>query len=265
MLGPFLPLIEHRSLLFELTKREVQGRYRGASFGLLWALLSPFLMLCVYAIAFGFVVKGKWPHAVDSKANFALILYAGLIVHGFFAECIVRAPRLVVDNPNYVKRVIFPLDVLPWAMVLSALFHALMNILVFVVLYAITSGAPPLTVLLFPIVLLPFVLFVSGLCWLLASLGVYLRDINQVTGVMITAVLFLSPAIVPLDAVPERYQLLFTLNPLTFIIDQVRDVALWGLAPDWLGLAQYALKAGIFMYACHAWFRRTRSGFADVL
>ena len=265
LIGPFLPFVDHRSLLFELTKREVQGRYRGASFGLLWALLSPFLMLCVYTVAFGFIIKSKWPHAVDGKANFALILYAGLIVHGFFAECVARAPRLVLDNPNFVKRVIFPLEVLPWAMNLSALFHVLMNMLVFVVLYAITSGLPPPTVLLFPIVLLPFVLFVNGLSWLLASLGVYLRDINQVTGVLITAVLFLSSAIVPLDAVPERYQTVFQLNPLTFIIDQVRDVALWGRMPDWLGLGQYTIKAAIFMYLCHAWFRRTRAGFADVL
>jgi len=263
--GPFLPFLEQRSLLFELTKREVLGRYRGASFGLLWSLLSPFLMLCVYTVAFGFVMKSKWPHAVEGRANFALILYVGLIVHGFFAECIARSPRLIVDNPNYVKRVIFPLDVLPWAMILSAMFHAFMSMFVFVVLYAITSGVPPWTVVLFPLVLLPFVFFVNGLAWLLASLGVYLRDIHQITGVFITAILFLSSAIVPIESVPERYQAIFRLNPLTFIIDQAREVALWGNLPDWSGLALYALKAAVFMYLCHAWFRATRGGFADVL
>ncbi|MET0224894.1 MAG: ABC transporter permease [Dokdonella sp.] len=263
--GPFLPFLEQRSLLLELTKREVLGRYRGASFGLLWSLLSPFLMLCVYTVAFGFVIKSKWPHAVEGRANFALILYVGLIVHGFFAECVSRSPRLIVDHPNYVKRVIFPLDVLPWAMILSAVFHALMSMLVFVVLYAITSGTPPWTVVLFPLVLLPFVLVVNGIAWLLASLGVYLRDISQVTGVFITAALFLSSAIVPLESVPERYQTVFRYNPLTFIIDQAREVALWGNLPDWNGLAFYAFKAAIFMYLCHAWFRATRNGFADVL
>lgn len=266
LIGPFLPFVEQRSLLFEVTKREIQGRYRGASFGLLWSLLSPFLMLCVYTLAFGFVLKSRWPQAVEnSKVNFALILYVGLIVHGFFAECVSRAPRLILDNPNYVKRVIFPLEVLPWAMILSALFHAVMNMLVFTVLFSITPGSPPWTVVLFPVVFLPFVLFVCGLCWLLASLGVYLRDINQVTGVLILAALFLSSAIVPIDTVPERYHWVFHLNPLTFIIDQAREVALWGRMPDWIGLGQYTLKASIFMYVCHAWFRKTRGGFADVL
>ena len=263
--APFLAFTEHRSLLFELAKREVQGRYRGASFGLLWALLSPFLVLCVYVVAFGFVMKSKWPHAVEGKANFALILYVGLIVHGFFAECVARAPRLVLDNPNFVKKVIFPLDVLPWAMILSAMFHAAMNMLVFIALYALTSGAPPWTVLFFPLVLLPFVLFTAGLVWFLASLGVYLRDINQVTAVAIMATLFLSSAIAPLDAVPAKYLTVFNLNPLTFIIDQARDVALWGRLPDWQGLSLYALKSAVFMYLGHAWFRATRGGFADVL
>jgi lipopolysaccharide transport system permease protein len=265
LIGPFLPFVEQRSLLFELTKREVLGRYRGASFGLFWALLSPFLMLCVYTVAFGFVMKSKWPHAVEGRANFALILYVGLIIHGFFAECVARSPRLIVDNSNFVKRVIFPLDVLPWAMILSAFFHALMSMLVFVVLYVITSGSPPWTVVFFPLVLLPFVFVVNGLAWFLASLGVYLRDINQVTGVLITALLFLSSAIMPLDSVPERYQAIFQLNPLTFIIDQAREVALWGGLPDWVGLTWYTLKATVFMYLGHAWFRFTRSGFADVL
>jgi len=262
---PFHPFIAHRSLLWEMTKRDVLGRYRGASFGLLWALLSPFLMLCVYTIAFGFILKSKWPHAGDSKANFALILYVGLIVHGFFAECLVRAPQLVLGNPNFVKRVIFPLDVLPWSMILSALFHALINMLVFVILHRITAGPLPWTVVFFPVVLLPLVLLVAGVAWFLASLGVYLRDINQVTGVVATAMLFLSSAIVPVEALPERYHALFRLNPLTFIIDQARNVALWGQQPDWAGLGIYALAALGVMYAGCAWFRGTRAGFADVL
>jgi len=263
--GPFKPFLEHSSLLWEMTKRDVLGRYRGASFGLLWALLSPFLMLCVYTIAFSFVLKSKWPHAGDSKANFALILYVGLIVHGFFAECLLRAPHLVLGNPNFVKRVIFPLDVLPWSMILSATFHALVNMLVFVILHTIMAGPPPWTVVFFPLVLLPLIVLSTGLSWFLASLGVYLRDINQVTGVIATAMLFLSSAIVPIDALPERYHALFRLNPLTFIIDQARDVALWGFAPDWAGLGLYALLSLVVLYLGHAWFRATRTGFADVL
>jgi lipopolysaccharide transport system permease protein len=262
---PFQPFFAHRSLLWEMTKRDVLGRYRGASFGLLWALISPFLMLIVYTIAFGFILKSRWPHAGDSKAGFALILYVGLIVHGFFAECLIRAPQLVLANPNFVKRVIFPLDVLPWSMILSATFHALVNMLVFAVLHAITAGPPPWTIVLFPIVLLPLVILAAGLAWFLASLGVYLRDINQIMGVVATAMLFLSSAIVPVDALPERYRWLFHLNPLTFIIDQSRNVALWGVLPDWRGLGVYTLVALVTLYLGCRWFRATRTGFADVL
>jgi lipopolysaccharide transport system permease protein len=265
MVTPFHPFTVHTSLLWEMTKRDVLGRYRGASFGLWWALLSPFLMLCVYSMAFGFVMKSRWPHAENSKANFALILYVGLIVHGFFAECLVRAPRLILDNPNFVKRVVFPLDVLPWALILSATFHALVNMLVFALLHLAIAGALPLTVVYFPVVLLPLILLTAGVAWFLASLGVYLRDINQMTGVIATAMLFLSSAIVPMDAVPPHIRPLFEANPLTFIIDQARDVALWGLRPDWPVLGVYTLVATLVLFAGHAWFRKTRSGFADVL
>jgi lipopolysaccharide transport system permease protein len=188
-----------------------------------------------------------------------------LIVHGFFAECMVRSPQLVLGNPNFVKRVIFPLDVLPWSMILSATFHALINMLVFVILHAITAGPPPWTVVYFPLVLLPLLIFAAGISWFLASLGVYLRDVNQVTGVLAAAMLFLSSAIVPVDALPERYHTLFRLNPLTFIIDEARNVALWGIQPDWAGLGLYALASLGVMYLGHAWFRATRAGFADVL
>ena len=263
--GPFLSFTQHGSLLVEMVKRDVLGRYRGANFGLLWALLSPFLMLVVYSMAFGFVFKSKWPHVVPGHASFALILYIGLIVHGFFAECIIRAPQIVSGNPNFVKRLIFPLEVLPWTIVLSALFHALINLFVFVVLYAVLVGVPPWTVLLFPLVLLPLVILAIGISWILASLGVYIRDISQVTSVITTAMLFLSSAIVPVDAIPESYRIVFKANPLTFIIDQAREVTLWGEPPNWAGLLTYVVVATFVMYAGYMWFRATRAGFADVL
>jgi lipopolysaccharide transport system permease protein len=186
-------------------------------------------------------------------------------VHGFFAECLIRAPQLVLANPNFVKRVIFPLDVLPWSMILSASFHAVINMLVFAVLHAITAGPPPWTIVLFPVVLVPLAILAAGLAWFLASLGVYLRDINQIMGVVATAMLFLSSAIVPVDALPERYRWLFEINPLTFIIDESRNVALWGVLPDWRGLGVYTLVALATLCLGCRWFRATRAGFADVL
>lgn len=263
--APFSAFGAHRSLTFELAKRDVLGRYRGASFGLLWSMLTPFLMLLVYTLAFGSVFRSRWPQAAEGGPDYAMILFVGLIVHGFFSECLMRAPQLVVGNPNFVKRVIFPLEILPWPMLLSALFHALMNLLVFLVLHLLRFGLPPWTVVLTPLVLLPLLLLGAGVGWLFASLGVYLRDIGQVTGVLATALLFLSSAVVPVDTLPPTYRWVFEANPLSFIIDQARETALWGHLPDVPGLLAYAGLSLLFCYAAHAWFRATRSGFADVL
>lgn len=255
----------HRSLTYELTQREVLGRYRGASFGLLWSLISPFLMLLVYTLAFGSIMKGRWPGSSGSTTDFALILFAGLTVHGFFAECFTRAPQLITSNTGYVKRVVFPLDILVWSMTFSALFHLLMNMVVLLMLYLFVKGGIHPTVALLPLVLLPLVILTAGVGWIVSALGVYLRDIGQVSGVIAVAMLFLSSAIIPVQSVPENYRIVFELNPLTFIIDQVREVVIWGRMPDWVGLGIYTLLACLVALFGHAVFGKLRAGFADVL
>lgn len=256
---------KHRSLAFELTQREVLGRYRGASFGLLWSLISPFLMLLVYTLAFGYIMKGRWPGSTGSTTEFALILFAGLTVHGFFAECFTRAPQLIVGNTGYVKRVVFPLDILGWSMTFSALFHLLMNIIVLLLLHLAVKGSIPPTAILVPVVLLPLVILTVGVGWVVSALGVYLRDIGQIAGVIATAMLFLSSAIVPPESVPASYRIVFQLNPLTFIINQVREVVIWGRLPDWEGLGLYTLIACAVAFVGHRIFNKLRVGFADVL
>lgn len=265
LLGPLSALRGHRSLTLELARRDVLGRYRGASFGLLWSLISPFLMLMVYSFAFGFVMKARWPQGAESGTHYSIILFVGLIVHGFFAECLNRSPHLITGNVNFVKRVIFPLEILPWPMVVSALFHTFMNFLVFLALHLALDDTVAWTTVFLPIVMLPLVVFTLGVSWLLAALGVYLRDIGQITGVLATAMLFLSTAMFPVDALPERYRWLLMLNPLTFIIDQAREVALWGRTPNWTGLGIYTLCAALFLYFGYGVFRLTRRGFADVI
>lgn len=265
MAGPFVAWYRHYSLIMELSKRDILGRYRGASFGLIWSLLNPFLMLGVYTLAFGYILKARWPGTGGDTSEFALLLFLGLITHGLFAECMTRAPSLIVGNQNLVKKIVFPLEVLPWTLVLSALFHALANALVFVMLNLILRGQLHATAALLPVVVLPLVLVAFGVVALLSSLSVFLRDIGQIVGVLATAMLFLSSAIVPVQTLPEEYRLIFYLNPLTFIIDQVRAVAFWGNSPDWRGLGLYLLGATCFAYLCHAFFQKTRRGFADVL
>lgn len=256
---------KHRSLTFELTQREILGRYRGASFGLLWSLISPFLMLLVYTMAFGFIMKGRWPGSTGSTTDFALILFAGLTVHGFFAECFTRAPQLIVSNTSYVKRVVFPLDILVWSMTLSALFHLFMNMLVLLLLSLCVKGSIHLTAVLLPVVVLPLVILTVGIGWIISALGVYLRDIGQVAGVIAAAMLFLSSAIIPVESVPASYRIVFELNPLTFIINQVREVVIWGRLPNWTGLLLYTLIAYMVALVGHRMFNKLRVGFADVL
>ena len=263
--GPFSALREFRNLTRELTRRDILGRYRGASFGLLWSLIGPLLMLAIYTVAFGKILGARWNQASGDTAAFGMVLFLGILTHGFFAECLTRAPRLMLDNVNYVKRVIFPLHVLPWSVVLAGLFHMLMNIVVFVVLNLVLFGKFSPYIVFVPLVILPLVLLTVAVCWIFASLGVYIRDISQATPVIATAMLFLSSAIVPVDTLPRHYQVIFHLNPLTFFIDQMRDVALWGRFPDWNGLLVATVVSVVVMYLSYAWFRLTSKGFADVL
>ena len=263
--GPFDALTTHASLTWELAKRDVLGRYRGASFGLLWSLISPLLMLLIYTFAFGTVMGSRWPDVESQQASFSIVLFAALIVHGFFAECLTRAPMLVAGQPNFVKRVVFPLDLLPWPLALSAAFHAMANLLVFLLLQWWLDGAVQTTALWFPLVLLPLLVLALGVAWLLSALGVYLRDLGQVVPLVSVALLFLSSAFVPPSAVPPDYRWVFELNPLSFLMDQSRAVLVRGVAPDFAGIAAYTGFAFLFAMAARLFFKRLRPGFADVL
>lgn len=265
ILAPFSVLVRYRYLAWEMTKREILGRYRGASFGLLWSLISPFLMLMIYTLAFGYILKGRWPGSNGSTTDFALILFTGLVVHGFFAECFTRSALLIVGNANYVKKVVFPLELLVWSMAFSALFHLLVNLGVLLLLKLLLHGDLPWVVVLLPLVLLPLLLLTAGISLACAALGVYLRDIGQVAGVIATAMLFLSSAIVPLESVPSSYRWVFLLNPLTFIINQCREIVIWGRLPDWFGLGVYLVVALVMLIMGALVFRKMRGGFADVL
>lgn len=263
--GPFSALGKYRHLTLEVTKREVLGRYRGASFGLLWSLINPFLMLVVYTLAFGYILKSRWPGYSGGTTEFALILYVGLIVHGALAECMIRAPGLILANSNLVTRVVFPLHVLPWTVMLSSLFHMLANAVIFLLLSLLVRGHAPWTIIMLPLVWMPMMVLAVAISLFLAALGAYLRDIGQVMAALVTAMLFLSSAIIPVSSLPERYRIVFQLNPLTFIIDQSREVAFFGHTPDWKGLLIYLSIAVAMTFAAHAFFQKARRGFADVL
>lgn len=258
-------LWKHRELLFQLTRRDVVGRYRGSVMGLLWSLFHPILMLIVYTVVFSVVFEVKWGAVHESRVEFAIILFAGLLVHALLSESLVRAPTVVLGNVNFVKKIVFPLEVLPLVAVGSALFHTFVNVAVLLLFLAASGGSVSVTALWLPVVLLPLVLMSAGLSWFLASLGVYLRDISHIVGIATTALLFLSPVFYPVSALPEHLRGWLYLNPLTFVIEQSRDVLIWGASPDWLGLGVYALVSAVVASLGLIWFQRTRPGFADVL
>lgn len=256
-----------RRLIGQLIKREVLGRYRGSFMGVAWSFLSPILMLVVYTFVFSVVFQAKWPGMLDAggKTRFALLLFVGVIAHGLVAEAITKAPALVVGNANYVKKVVFPLETLGWSLVGAAAFHAAVSLLILLAAKWLLEGWVPLTAWWLPVVLLPLGFLALGAAWLFAALGVFIRDIAQLTGVFATVLMFLSPVFYPIAALPEQYRGWVELNPLTIAIEQSRAVLFAGIAPDAMLLAWFYLGSVVFMLLGYAWFQVTRRGFADVL
>lgn len=258
-------LLVHRDLTWELTKRDVESRYRGANFGVLWSVLTPVLMLLVYIMAFGSIMKSKWPGTDDSIATFSLIIFAGLIIHGFFAECLSKASTIITANTSYVKKVMFPLEILPWQLVLGAFFHLAINLIVLIGAILIVNHRIPPTLIYLPVVLVPFVLMMLGISYFVAAISVYFRDTNQIISPLVTAALFLSSAVVPINSIPRALLPVFNANPITLIVNQLRNIALWDKSPDWASLGIYTCIA-IALTVAGAWtFDKLRGGFADVL
>lgn len=258
-------LWRNRELILTLTQREIIGRYRGSMLGLFWSFFNPVLMLAVYTFVFSVVFQARWDSGHDSRSRFALVLFAGLIVFSLFSECVNRAPLLIVNNVNSVKKVVFPLEILPWISLGSALFHALISLGVWLIFYYVYFGIPPVTVLLLPLVIFPLVTFTLGISWFLASLGVFLRDVAQITSILTTILMFLSPIFYPVSSLPEEYRGLFQLNPLSPTIEMARNVLIWGITPDWPIYWLSFITGAVTCIIGFSWFQKTRKGFADVL
>jgi len=256
---------KHRQLLYQLVVRDVAQRYRGSMLGLLWSLFQPLLMLLIYTFVFSTVMKVRWTAGSDSKTEFAFLLFAGLCMFGLFADIVNRAPRLVLEHASYVKRVVFPLEILVLMVAGSALFNFVVQVAALLAVQLLVDGRLPWTVVLLPLVVLPLLLFSIGVGWFLASISVYLRDVAPLVALVTTALMFLSPVFYSAESVPEPARHLLALNPLTVPIKQARDVLIWGhgvdAGPLLLGVAVLAAVA----WAGYWWFQRTRRGFADVL
>jgi lipopolysaccharide transport system permease protein len=259
-------LWHNRQLIVQMTKREVVGRYKGSAMGLAWSFFNPIIMLAVYTFVFSVIFKARWGTSGDeSRTQFAVVLFVGMIVHGLFAEVLNRAPSLILSNVNYVKKVVFPLEILPVITMGAALFHSLISLGVLLAAFAMFNGYLRWTAIFTPLVLLPLVILTMGLAWMLASLGVFLRDVGQTIGIITMVMMFLAPVFYPVTTVPEEFRSWLMANPLTFIIEQAREVLIWGHVPNWAGLGLYTTAATVVAWAGYAWFQKTRKGFADVL
>lgn len=231
---------------------------------MVWSVLNPLLMLAIYTFVFSQVFKMRWGGASD-PFEFALMLFAGMLVFSFFSETVSRAPGLITATPNLVRKIVFPLEIQAYVVVGSALFQALVSLFVLLAAHGVMKGAPPPTALLIPVVFVPLALICLGFVWLLGALGVYLRDIGQLVGHVVMMTMFLSPLFYPENAVPERFRIFIQVNPLASLIGESRKVLILGEWPDWSLLGWFALGGFAFASFGFWWFQRTRKGFADVL
>lgn len=255
-----------RDLIAILTWREIAGRYRGSLLGSLWPVLTPVIMLALYTVVFGVILPSRWPSDPDEgMGGFALRLLSGMLVHGLLAEVWNRAPTLFTGNPNYVTKVVFPLEALAWVHLLAALFHVALAMLVMLAINGLAGSGFALTQLALPLLLLPLCLFLMGSSLLLGGLGVYVRDISQLVGPLVVVLMFLGPVFYPRSAMPAALQPWLLLNPLTVPIEQFRRALFEGLWPEWGIVAQYSLVAVVVYAAGWGVFTMLRKGFADVL
>lgn len=259
-------LWQQRELIGQFTKRNVLQRYKGSYLGLLWSFATPLALLLVYTFVFSIVFKARWPGMkTGGHAQFALALFAGLVAFNIFSETTLAAPQLIVGNPNYVKKVVFPLEILPVSALGAAVVNSLFSLLILFVGAIAVQGGIPWTVIFLPLMYLPLLLLCLGLAWFFASLGVFIRDIGHLLGVAVQMLFFLTPIFYPLEAIPFPYRYMIYANPLTFIVNHFRRVALFGQMPDWAEFGVMTLLAGLVCLAGYIWFMKSKKTFADVV
>lgn len=268
ILCPPLVLVRWWSSFSQFLQRAIARQYKMSAFGFLWAALVPLITLGIYAFVFGTVMQSRWDGAATATGepvSFSLYLFAGLIVFWLIAQSAAESCSAVVNHANLVKKAVFPLEIIPLTVVGAAVFHGAINTAVLLAAMLYIHGGIPITVLLFPLVLAPFVLLLAGVAWILAALGAYFRDLTYVIGLVMTGILFLSPVFYSLSRLGPDLQGLVMINPISFIVTQARAVLVEGRGPDWMGLFAYLAVAWIVAALGLAFFRRAKRNFADVL
>jgi lipopolysaccharide transport system permease protein len=258
-------LFSRRSLIWQLSARELQQSWRDSLLGAAWMILQPLLTLAVYATVFTVLFVPRRGPEGQTSADYVLDLFCGLVVFWVFSETVARAPTLIGTQPAYVKKVVFPLEVLPVTVLAASLVNMLGGIAILLVAVGIVKGSISTTLWAYPLILLPLILGTLGVSWFLAALGVYVRDMLRVVSIGLQFLLYLSPVIWRLDWLPENLRPFAVVNPFTPILESSRAVLIEGGLPSWPGLAAATALGLVLFVLGHAWFARARWGFADVL
>ena len=263
-----LPMIAvtNRSLLWQFVKRSVSARYKGSMLGLFWSFVHPMMMLCVYTFVFSVVFKSRW--GIDTgggRGAFAIIMFCGLAMFNIISEAVNLNCGIVVGNPNLVKKVIFPLEILPLSQTIASFAVGMVWFFLLFLGSVFIFGKLSFTMLLLPLILLPLFLFTLGVSFFTSSLGVYVRDTPHIVGVVLQILFFVTPIFYPVSAIPERFRWPILMNPLTLLIEEARKVFLYGELPDWRFLGAAFLISLLVLHLGFLWFHKTKKGFADVL
>lgn len=255
----------NRQLILQFIKRDISSKYKGSYLGKIWSILTPLFMLAIYTFVFSVVFQARWNVDTNNKLDFAFIIFSGIIAFNIFSDVILRAPNLIISNVNFVKKIVFPLEILVVVAMGSALFLAGINVLILVLGQFLLNGVIQWTIVLLPVVLLPLVLITLGLGWFLASLGTYYRDISHVIGLIVSALMFMSPIFYPVSNIPENLRGIYSLNPISHIVEDMRRVLVFGQMPNWEWILFGSLIGLVMSVLGLKWFNKTRGGFSDVL
>lgn len=261
---PLWQLPSKAELIFSFAKRELLGRYKGSALGIAWAILTPVVMIAIFTFIFAGIFGARFG-INHSHWDYALYLFCGFLPWSMFQESVQQSANTIVTHSNLVKRVVFPLETLPAAQVFAALGNQLFATVALLIATIIVRQRLEITALWLPVVLIPQLLFTLGAAWLIASLGVYLRDIAQGITLLLMAWMYLTPIIYPESIVPDRFRAPIEWNPFTSLVRSYRHIFLDGVAPDWRGLAYFSAVAVVIFVFGYWWFARTRKGFADVV
>lgn len=255
----------YSSLFLMMVKRDVAARYKGSWLGLFWSVINPLLLMIVYGFVFGVIFKARWPAQGDTEVSFIVLLFCGLIVHMMFADVLGRSASVIRDNANYVKKVVFPLTIFSGVVSVSGLFHFLVSFVVLVFVSSFMGGYLTWHVIFLPVLLLQYLLFCTGVAWLVSVLGVFFKDLTHIIGFISTVFLFTCPIFFPENYVPEKFQIVLAINPLTYYVEAVRGVVAFHSLPS-LGGFLTSLMVALITFVVGLWFfRKTKGSFADVV